>query len=61
MEENKNNEEMFTSDEVDFIVKEVRDYQANIGILIAVAVMGLLFLKDYFLRWQLTVQCSTAY
>jgi hypothetical protein len=50
MEENKNNEEMFTSDEVDFIVKEVRDYQSNIGILIAVAVMGLLFLKDYFLR-----------
>ena len=41
---------MFTSDEVDFIVKEVRDYQANIGILIAVVVMGLLFLKDYFLR-----------
>jgi hypothetical protein len=41
MEENKNNEEMFTSDEVDFIVKEVRDYQANIGILISATAMSI--------------------
>lgn len=48
--ENNNEQEMFTSDEVDYIVKKVRNHQANIGILIAVVVMGLLFLKDYLMR-----------
>jgi hypothetical protein len=42
MEENK-----YTDEEVDYIVKKVRNHQANIGILIALAVMGLLLLRDY--------------
>jgi hypothetical protein len=48
--ENNEQQEMFTSDEVDHIVKKVRNYQANIGILIAAIVMGLLFLKDFLMR-----------
>lgn len=37
----------YTDEEVDYIVKKVRDYQANIGILIALGVMGILLLIDY--------------
>lgn len=48
--ENNEQQEMFTSDEVDYIVKKVRNYQSNIGILIAAIVMGLLFLKDFLMR-----------
>lgn len=43
MEENN----MFTDEEVNYIVKEVRDKQANRGILIALAVMGILVAVKY--------------
>ncbi len=43
MEENR----MFSDEEVNYIVKEVRDKQANRGILIALAVMGILVAVKY--------------
>jgi hypothetical protein len=43
MEENR----MFSDEDVNYIVKEVRDKQANRGILIALAVMGILVAVKY--------------
>ena len=38
---------MFSDEDVNYIVKEVRDKQANRGILIALAVMGILVAVKY--------------
>lgn len=43
MEENR----MYTDEEVNYIVKEVRDKQANLGLLIALGVMGILVAIKY--------------
>jgi hypothetical protein len=45
MEQEENR--MYTDEEVNYIVKEVRDRQANQGILIALAVMGVLVAIKY--------------
>ena len=42
-----NEEDFYTSDEVDYIVKKVRNHQANLGILIAAAVVGILYLYHH--------------
>ena len=45
MEQEENR--MYTDEEVNYIVKEVRDRQANRGILIALGVMGILVAIKY--------------
>ena len=45
MEQEENR--MYTDEEVNYIVKEVRDRQANQGILIALGVMGVLVAIKY--------------
>lgn len=45
MEQEENR--MYTDEEVNYIVKEVRDKQANYGILIALGVMGILVAIKY--------------
>jgi hypothetical protein len=40
-------EEVYTSDEVDYIVKKVRNHQSNLGILIAIGVVVALYIYHH--------------
>jgi hypothetical protein len=46
MEENLE-EEVYTSDEVDYIVKKVRNHQSNLGILITIGVVVALYIYHH--------------
>lgn len=47
MENQEPVEELFTSDEVDYIVKKVKNHQANMGILIAIFVVAALYVYHH--------------
>ena len=47
MENQEPVEELYTSDEVDYIVKKVKNHQANMGILIAVFVVAVLYIINH--------------
>lgn len=47
MENQEPVEEVYTSDEVDYIVKKVRNHQSNLGLLIAALVVTALYIYHH--------------